>query len=82
MMPSPYTSQESLEDAAEAAELLGITYDSISIKDAMTAFDTMLTPVFADLEADTTEENIQARARHGCHGFVQQTRVYAANHRQ
>ena len=63
MMPSPYTSQESLEDAAEAAELLGITYDSISIKDAMTAFDTMLTPVFADLEADTTEENIQARAR-------------------
>ncbi|MBN08357.1 MAG: NAD+ synthase [Rhodospirillaceae bacterium] len=63
MMPSPYTSQESLEDASEAAELLGVTYDSISIKDAMTAFDTMLTPAFADLEADTTEENIQARAR-------------------
>ena len=69
MMPSPYTSQESLEDAAEAAELLGITYDSISIKDAMTAFDNMLTPVFADLEADTTEENIQARAR-ARHGSV------------
>ncbi|MDG2032522.1 MAG: NAD+ synthase, partial [Rhodospirillales bacterium] len=63
MMPSPYTSQESLEDAAEAADLLGITYDSIPIQGAMTAFDTMLAPVFADLEADTTEENIQSRAR-------------------
>ena len=63
MMPSPYTSRESLEDAGEAAKLLGITYDSISIKDAMIAFDAMLSPVFTDLEADTTEENIQARAR-------------------
>jgi len=63
MMPSPYTSQESTDDAAEAAELLGIAYDSIPIQDAMMAFDTMLSPAFENLEADTTEENLQARAR-------------------
>jgi len=63
MMPSPYTSQESLDDAAEAADLLGIAYDSIPIQSAMTAFDEMLAPVFEGREADTTEENIQARAR-------------------
>ena len=63
MMPSPYTSQESLDDAAEAADLLGIAYDSIPIQGAMTAFDDMLAPVFEGREADTTEENIQARAR-------------------
>ena len=63
MMPSPYTSQESLDDAAEVARLLGIRLDSVSIVPAMTAFDTMLKPLFDDLPPDTTEENIQARAR-------------------
>ncbi len=63
MMPSPYTSDESLEDAAEAAELMGIVYDTVPIIDAMKAFETMLQPVFGEAEADTTEENIQARAR-------------------
>jgi len=63
MMPSPYTSKESIEDAAEQANLLGITYDTISIVNAMNAFDTMLQPVFGNTEEDTTEENIQARTR-------------------
>ena len=63
MMPSPYTSDESLEDAAEAAELLGIVYDTVPIIDAMKAFEGMLKPVFGNAPPDTTEENIQARAR-------------------
>ncbi len=63
MMPSPYTSQESLDDAAEQAAALGIAYDTVPIMDAMKAFEGMLAPVFGDTEADTTEENIQARAR-------------------
>jgi len=63
MMPSPYTSRESLEDAAEAARLLGIRYDTISIEPAMTAFRQMLAPVFGNRGEDTTEENIQSRAR-------------------
>jgi NAD+ synthase len=63
MMPSPYTSQASLEDAAEAARLLGVRLDTIAIEPAMAAFAAMLKEVFAGREPDTTEENIQARSR-------------------
>ena len=63
MMPSPYTSQDSLEDAAECARLLGCRLDTIGIGPAMTAFDTMLAPLFAGRAPDTAEENIQSRIR-------------------
>ena len=63
MMPSQYTSRASLDDAAAAAELLGARLDTIGIEPAMAAFDAMLAGSFAGTEADTTEENIQARAR-------------------
>ena len=63
MMPSPYTSKESLDDAAEAARLLGCQLDNIAIKPAMDAFDDMLKEMFVQHPADTTEENIQARSR-------------------
>ncbi len=63
MMPSPYTSQASLEDAKAAAELLGVRYDTISIEPAMQAFDAMLATQFDGPAADITEENIQSRAR-------------------
>ncbi|MFD2264867.1 NAD+ synthase [Lacibacterium aquatile] len=63
MMPSPYTSQESLEDAAACAKFLGIRLDEISIEPAMAAFDGMLAPLFEGRAADITEENIQSRAR-------------------
>jgi len=63
MMPSPYTSQESLDDAAEVARLLGCRLESISIEPAMDAFDRMLKESFTGRAVDTTEENIQARSR-------------------
>jgi NAD+ synthase len=63
MMPSPYTSRDSLEDAAECARLLGCRLDTMGIGPAMAAFDTMLAPLFAGKAADTTEENIQSRIR-------------------
>jgi NAD+ synthase len=63
MMPSPYTSQESLDDAEEACRLLGVCLDSVSIGPAMGAFDEMLAEAFAGTDVDTTEENIQARSR-------------------
>ena len=63
MMPSPYTSQDSLDDAAEAAKLLGVKLDTMSIKPAMDTFDEMLKNQFVLHAADTTEENIQARSR-------------------
>ena len=58
MMPSPYTSKESLEDAAEQASALGIVYDTIPINQAMEAFNKLLEPIFHDRETDATEENL------------------------
>ncbi|MEX2630143.1 MAG: NAD+ synthase [Tistlia sp.] len=63
MMPSPYTSRDSLEDAAELAQLNGLRLDQIDIGPAMQAFEVMLRPLFEGLPADTTEENLQSRAR-------------------
>lgn len=63
MMPSPYTSQESLEDAAEVARLCGIKLDNVNIGPAMKAYGEMLAPIFAGRQPDITEENLQARAR-------------------
>ena len=63
MLPSPYTSVHSLEDAAECARLLGIRIDTVSIAPAMDAVGHVLAPLFAGLPDDTTEENIQSRAR-------------------
>ncbi len=63
MMPSPYTSADSIEDAAAAARLLGTRLETIDIEPAMRAFAGMLARVFTGLPADITEENIQARSR-------------------
>ena len=63
MMPSPYTSQESLDDAADLAGRLGIRLDEISIAPAMAAVDGMLNGQFAGTSPDITEENIQSRLR-------------------
>lgn len=63
MMPSRYTAQMSLDDAQAEAELLGVDYKSISIEPTFQAFLDTLKDEFANTEADTTEENIQARCR-------------------
>ncbi len=63
MMPSPYTSKDSLEDAAEVARLLGVKLDTIDIGPAMKTFDGMLAPLFQGTKPDITEENLQSRAR-------------------
>ena len=63
MMPSPYTSAHSLEDAKACAEAIGIKYEIVSIEPAMEAFRKMLLPLFGNAAEDVTEENIQSRAR-------------------
>ena len=63
MMPSPYTSRDSLEDAAEVARLLGIRLDSISIEPAMRAYADMLKGQFDGSNSGVAEQNIQSRAR-------------------
>jgi NAD+ synthase len=63
MLPSRYTSQESLDDAAACAALIGCKIDTIPISPAVEAFDIMLSGSFADAQVDTTEENVQSRIR-------------------
>ncbi|MEA3542571.1 MAG: NAD+ synthase [Pseudomonadota bacterium] len=63
MMPSRFTSQDSLDDAVECARLLGVRYDVIPIEPAVGAFDIMLAPAFGGRARDLTEENIQSRIR-------------------
>lgn len=62
-MPSPFSSQHSIDDARELAENLGIEFHIVPIEPAMKAYDTMLAPLFHGRESDVTEENIQARVR-------------------
>mgnify|MGYP000991446604 FL=1 len=63
MLPSRYTSQSSLDDAAQCAEMIGCRIDTIPISPAVGAFDAMLSGSFADRDVDITEENIQSRIR-------------------
>jgi NAD+ synthase len=63
MLPSRYTSRESLEDAREGARAAGVRLDDIAIAPAVEAFEAMLAPHFAGLAPDITEENLQARIR-------------------
>ncbi len=65
-MPSPYTSQESLDYAQALAENLGIPMHTIAIEPLMHSFESALNPLLASYEKpenDVTFENIQARIR-------------------
>ena len=63
MMPSRYTSQMSIDDATAQARTLGVQISSISIEGLFEAALAALAAEFAGRAPDTTEENIQARAR-------------------
>jgi NAD+ synthase len=63
MLPSRYTSQESLDDAAQCARLLGVKYETVPIESAVEAFTQSLKASFAGKAVDTTEENVQSRIR-------------------
>ncbi|EDZ48290.1 glutamine-dependent NAD(+) synthetase [Rhodobacterales bacterium Y4I] len=63
MLPSEYTSRESLDDAEAVAKALGVRYDYVPISEARAAITSTLAPLFAGLDADITEENIQSRLR-------------------
>ena len=62
-MPSPYSSQGSVEDSRQLASNLGIRFELIAISDLFKEYTEALGPLFAGLVADTTEENIQSRIR-------------------
>ena len=63
MLPSEYTSPESLEDAEAVAKALGCHYDYVPISEGREAITNTLAPLFEGRAADVTEENIQSRLR-------------------
>ena len=63
MMPSQFSSDDSVEDAKLLAENLGIEYSVLPITEAYTAIMDTLKPVTGGTEFDATEENIQSRIR-------------------
>ncbi|WP_374663085.1 NAD+ synthase [Acinetobacter sp.] len=63
MMPYTYTAQISVEDAAEQAKNMGVTFGIAEINPIVSSFMQTLYPFFGNAPADTTEENLQARSR-------------------
>jgi len=63
MMPSKYTSTESLDDAKSCAKMLGASIETISIEKIVDSFAKTLKTTFKGKKSDTTEENLQSRVR-------------------
>ena len=63
MMPYLFTSAMSLEDAQCQADTLNIKYDILPISSLYDSTVDLLQPIFLNSEKDSTEENIQSRAR-------------------
>jgi NAD+ synthetase len=62
-LPSPYSSDDSLEDARALAENLGCGFQILPISPLFAAFQETLQPLFSGLGEDLTEQNLQARIR-------------------
>ncbi|MBU1140652.1 MAG: NAD+ synthase [Proteobacteria bacterium] len=62
-LPSPYSSDDSMEDAKALAYNLGCRFEVIPISKLFTAFQESLHPIFGDLPTDLAEQNLQARIR-------------------
>ena len=63
MLPSEFTSEHSLEDAAGVAKALGCRLDTVPISGPRAAVTEALAPLFGNLPADIAEENVQSRLR-------------------
>jgi NAD+ synthase len=63
MLPSRYTSPESLADAAELGRRIGAPHQVLPIESGVEAINAELAPFFKDHAPDVTEENIQSRLR-------------------
>lgn len=63
LMPGPFSSDHSVEDAISLSEKLNVSYDIIPIESVYESYLHLLKPVFGNRPFDITEENIQARIR-------------------
>ena len=66
MLPGPYTSQASLEDAQEEADALGMHAEVVSILQPFEAFESVLRKACGGRLAGLAAENTQARCRMVC----------------
>lgn len=62
-LPGECSSDHSLKDAYDEAEMLGVELLTIPINEVVSTYDKALSPYTNGLPADTSEENIQARTR-------------------
>ena len=63
LMPSPYSTGHSVDDAVQLSKNLNNPYDILRIDDVYNSFLTTLAPVFNNLPFSLAEENIQSRSR-------------------
>ncbi|MCO5239785.1 MAG: NAD+ synthase [Chitinophagaceae bacterium] len=63
LMPSPFSTGHSVQDAEQLSQTLGNPYDIIPIETVYNSFLTTLKPLFKDLPFSVAEENIQSRSR-------------------
>ena len=63
MLPYRYTSDESLKDAQDCADALGVRYETVPISEPVEGFQNALADLFEDTKTGVTEENLQSRAR-------------------
>lgn len=63
LLPSRFSSENSIRDAVELADNLNVSHDIIAIEQAFGTMEATLKPWFGDLPFDLTEENMQARIR-------------------
>lgn len=63
LMPSPYSTDHSVNDAVQLSKNLDNPYDTIPIKEVYESFLTTLKPLFKELPFSLAEENIQSRSR-------------------
>ena len=63
LMPSPYSTEHSVDDAVALSKNLENPYDIIRINDVYESFLHTLKPLFQDLPFSLAEENIQSRSR-------------------
>ncbi|MDR3424662.1 MAG: NAD+ synthase [Alphaproteobacteria bacterium] len=76
MLPSPYTSTQSTQDAKAVAQILGCKLDTIPIAEAMKTFDAALSPTLKDKLQGIVSENIQSR----CRGLILMALSNASGH--
>jgi NAD+ synthase (glutamine-hydrolysing) len=63
LMPSPYSTHHSVEDAVQLSKNLDNKYDTLPIKEVYESFLNTLQPLFKDLPFSLAEENLQSRSR-------------------